>query len=280
MNAETRLAEIYEAIVGSGIRVLVMGGHAVRFYGIDRTTIDYDLHLASVDWERLPDVLRRFFLARQESFEEAQSWRPDDFRRFVIGRLPDGREEKLEFWRRNHLLAPFKDLYERRCEGLYGGKRLAFLGLKDLIQSKETEREDDWRDIELLEEIQDDRLRANTGDPEGIVISLSELRSRKGFERAVSDKFFQNPELVEEAWNRAKNPITLAYLCPYLPKSATAASIQPASMMNEIIEIHLRKTTPGSARHMALGEAVRRLYKRHAMEADRRDKMAKGPGKI
>ncbi len=103
MNAETRLAEIYEAMVGSGIRTLVMGGHAVRFYGIDRTTIDYDLHLASADWEKLPDVLRRFFLARQESFEEAPSWRPDDFRRFVIGRLPDGREEKLEFWRRTPL---------------------------------------------------------------------------------------------------------------------------------------------------------------------------------
>jgi hypothetical protein len=35
--------------------------------------------------------------------------------------------------------------------------------------------------------------------------------------------------------------------------------------------------TPGSARHLALVEAVRRLYRREAMEADRADKEASPP---
>lgn len=86
-------------------------------------------------------------------FHEGVSWRPDSFRRFVLGRLPDGREERLEFWRRNHLLAPFDELHARRTEGAYGGETIAFIGLDDLIRSKETEREDDWRDVSLLEEL-------------------------------------------------------------------------------------------------------------------------------
>jgi hypothetical protein len=49
VNAEERLSSIYEAIASSGIRALVMGGHAVRFYGVERTT--YDFHLVHPDWE-------------------------------------------------------------------------------------------------------------------------------------------------------------------------------------------------------------------------------------
>lgn len=39
---------------------------------------------------------------------------------------------------------------------------VAFLGIDDLIRSKETEREDDWRDVALLEEIADERLRTRS----------------------------------------------------------------------------------------------------------------------
>ncbi len=46
MNPAVRLAEIVTALEQVGLTVLVMGGHAVRYYGIDRNTIDYDLHLS------------------------------------------------------------------------------------------------------------------------------------------------------------------------------------------------------------------------------------------
>ena len=46
MNAALRLAEIVTALEQVGVTVLVMGGHAVRYYGIDRNTIDYDLPLS------------------------------------------------------------------------------------------------------------------------------------------------------------------------------------------------------------------------------------------
>ena len=88
------------------------------------------------------------------------TWRPEDFARFEIGRLPDGREEWLEFWLHNHLLPRFAELWLRHERGIYGDREIAFLSLSDLIRSKETEREGDWTDVSLLEEIQDARKLA------------------------------------------------------------------------------------------------------------------------
>lgn len=45
MNIETRLAEILTALDRERAVYLVMGGHAARYYGVQRTTADYDLHL-------------------------------------------------------------------------------------------------------------------------------------------------------------------------------------------------------------------------------------------
>src|SRR5262249_36652269 len=116
-----------------------MGGHAVRYYGLARNTIDFDLHLAPDGWDLLTSRLVASGLFAQAPIE-GPSWRPDSFRRFQVGRLEDGREEWLEFWRTNHLLRTFDELATRHEDGEYGGRRLPFLGLPDLIRSKETER--------------------------------------------------------------------------------------------------------------------------------------------
>lgn len=277
LNADERLAEICEAIVGSGMRVLVMGGHAVRFYGVERTTIDYDLHLTGADWERLEEVLERA-LSLPSPIVEGPSWRPRDFRRFVLGRLSDGREERLECWRQNHLLAPFSELYTRRSEGTYGGRTLAFLGLKDLIRSKETEREDDWRDIELLEEILDERLKAKATDAAGRIACLSELRSRRGFESALRTGLLEDRALVTRAGTLTSHPVPRAYLEPFshppLQGLSSSDDDRGSTMIDEILRGPLRRVEPGSSRHLALVEAVRRLYKRSAMDADRKDKLS------
>ena len=108
MNPESRLAEIVSALEGAGIPCLVMGGHAVRFYGLSRNTIDFDLHLAPDSWAELSSRLAGTPLFAGKPVLEGPSWRPNSFRRFLIGRLPDGREEWLEFWCENHLLPSFR----------------------------------------------------------------------------------------------------------------------------------------------------------------------------
>ena len=59
MTSEERLAALVAGLHSVGASCLVMGGHAVRFYGLERNTIDFDLHLAPERWNDLPDLLRR-----------------------------------------------------------------------------------------------------------------------------------------------------------------------------------------------------------------------------
>ena len=278
MTSEERLAALYAAIRELGLPCLVMGGHAVRFYGVDRTTIDYDMHL-SVDaevWADLPATLLRSPVFAAAPPREGPSWRPSDFRRFVVGTLPDGREERLEFWRRNHLLAPFDELWARREEALNRGRVVAFLGISDLIRSKETEREEDWRDVALLEEISDERNLLGARDRPAQVQALVRLRSRRGYETAARAGLLAMASLVADAARQARHPVSLAYLAPSLRDLQLPATVpEPIAAL---LFGPLRVVTAGSARHLALVEATRRLYRSRAMAADRADKERALPG--
>lgn len=59
MNPEERLAAIVTALESVGLSCLVMGGHAVRYYGLNRHTNDFDLTLAPDGWDDLADRLAR-----------------------------------------------------------------------------------------------------------------------------------------------------------------------------------------------------------------------------
>jgi hypothetical protein len=97
VTPDARLAEVVSELEAVGISCLVMGGHAVRFYGRFRYTNDVDLHVAPDQWDDLPARLARTNLFAGGAISEGPSWRPGAFRRFQIGTLPDSREEWLEF---------------------------------------------------------------------------------------------------------------------------------------------------------------------------------------
>jgi hypothetical protein len=265
LSIEARAAELYHLIRQVGFRSLMMGDHAVRYYGLERRTVDYDLQVAidPKDWATLQHRLLES--GRLASVDEGHSWRPRDFRRYVIGVLPDGREERLEFWRTNHLLAPFEEAWTRREEGTYGGRSVAFLGLEDLIRSKETERDDDWADVRILEEIADERRAADSHTRDGRVRMLGALRSRRGFELAQQRGFLEDPIVIAEALRLATCPITHAYLAPY-PGGG------PDSEVTDVLQRALGTVTPGSAKHLALVEAARNRYQLAAAAADRAEK--------
>jgi hypothetical protein len=272
VTSDERLAALYTELRELGVPCLVMGGHAVRFHGVDRNTIDYDFHLALAadEWTGLHVLLRRsrsLTAAREEP-----SWRPADFRRFSIGRLPDGRDELFECWRRNHLLRPFEELHAARAEGPYGGRTVAFLGLADLIRSKETEREDDWRDVALLEEIADARNLASASSPRDAAAALRQLRSRRGYDAARARGLLAQREALVAAAGAPVNVMAAAFLAPHAPRELAWPAQEDASLL-ELADA-LRRVAPASPRHLALVEAVRRLYRRAAMEADRADKEA------
>ena len=58
MSADQRLASLMRALSGAGIEALVMGGHAVRYYGIDRNTIDFDVVASVATTDELRSRLR------------------------------------------------------------------------------------------------------------------------------------------------------------------------------------------------------------------------------
>jgi hypothetical protein len=267
-----RLATIVAALEAAGLRCLVMGGHAVRYYGFERNTVDFDLHLADEGWDELPTRLAKTALAAAGPLPEGNSWRPGAFRRFLIGRLADGREEWLEFWRANHLLPPFPELYGRREEGLYGGRVLAFLSLADLIRSKETERESDWDDVGVLEEFLDARLFASVAQGRtDLSRTLIELRSRKGFERLYQDNYLSDAKAVSHAAAAATTPMGWAYLRPF----SNGPVGPPAGFLVEpVVASRLETVTPASGLHLSLVELVRRQYKRTRQADDAADKQA------
>ena len=97
MSAEQRLAEVVTALEAAGVGCLVMGGHAVRYYGLDRLTDDFDLQLAPDCFKDLTDRLARSEWLRARKLVEVPSWRADNFRRFQIGVLPSTSRTR---WRR------------------------------------------------------------------------------------------------------------------------------------------------------------------------------------
>jgi hypothetical protein len=273
VNPAERLAQIVTALEQVGLTVLVMGGHAVRYYGLDRNTIDYDLLLAPADWDELAARLTRSALAAGQPLSEGSSWRPGSFRRFLLGRLTDGRDEWLEFWRDNHLLPPFAELYGRREQGTFGERAISFVSLPDLIRSKETERDKDWQDIGFLEEFHDSRLfnqvRAGTlPAPQ----ALSQVRSLRGLERFLQAGILNDPAIVQPALLQTQLSITQAILLPFV---GTAAVPPIASVpMEPVVVNRLRTVAPASPLHLALVEVVRRQYKLAMQNADAADKQA------
>jgi hypothetical protein len=168
------------------------------------------------------------------------------------------------------LLPSFAESQERQERGTYGGHELRFLSLKDLIRSKETERESDWSDVAILEEVLDGRHLAHAESAEGQVRFLSNLRSRRGFEDGLRRGSFGAEEVVRQAIAECRHPVSFAFLMPFVGDAA-----QPEDLLVKVDEAYLsplRKAEPGGAKHVALVEVVRRAYKRWATDADRRDK--------
>jgi hypothetical protein len=272
VNPEERLAAVARALESVGLSCLIMGGHAVRFYGLRRHTNDFDLTLAPAGWDDLAGRLARTGLFPATGPVEGNSWRPGAFRRFLLGNLADGQEEWLEFWRGNHLLAPFADLFARREVGAYGGRPLAFLSLPDLIRSKETERAKDWEDVSYLEEFLDARLHARgVAGTITVADALAQVRSRRGFDTYLADNRFADAEAVRTALGRTTNPITQAFLLPWAPAAVTATPVVP---IEPVVERKLRSVGPGSSLHRSLIEVVRRQYKVFCQDRDRTDKEA------
>jgi hypothetical protein len=271
MTGDEKLARLVADLTMAGLHSLVMGGHAVRYYGVERNTNDFDLCAGVVSMGELRELLQS--VQELRGSKEGPSWRPDDFARFEIGKLPDGREEWLEFWVHNHLLDSYDELAARQEKGTYGGGEVAFLSLEDLLRSKETERENDWADIALLEEVLDSRHLSKAGEAAGLERLLSTLRSRRGFDLAIAAGHFADVAVVERAATQCSHPVSFAFLAPLIKQLPILPRLRVP--IDSFLLEKLHNVPFGESQHRAIVEVVRRGYKRWAMEVDRQDKQSK-----
>jgi hypothetical protein len=247
----------------AGVRCLIMGGQAVRHYGIDRNTDDFDFQINVANSDEIINRLAESRLFANRRIVPGASWRQADFFRFEIGKLPSGKEEWMEFWIRNHLLSSFEDAFGRREEEKIGNVTLTYMALPDLIRSKETERDQDWLDVNLLEEELDQRNLAKISKV-GPIEALANLRTRRGYERAESLGLFKNHDDVKQALRIAQHPATRAFLIPFAREGELA--VEPA------LARAIQSVQPGTSRHIALVHTVRLLYQTAAKAADHEDK--------
>lgn len=96
--------------------------------------------------------------------------------------------------------------------------------------------------------------------------SLSQLRSQRGYAAARARGWLDDPATLAEARRLARHPVSLAFLSAGQPAAATVARLP------EVLAHALAGAAPGSARHLALVEAVRRHHKLACVAKDRADK--------
>jgi hypothetical protein len=97
----------------------------------------------------------------------------------------------------------------------------------------------------------------------------SQLRSRRGFERAEVAGLPAQTANLAQAISLAVHPVTCAYLLPYARRFGVGV---PKASLDPTVWDVLGDIAPGSARHLAVVEAVRLAYQRAAKAADQADK--------
>lgn len=112
------------------VEYLVVGAHALAWYGHPRLTgdLDFFVGVSQANAEKLLAVLREFgFGSTLESSEELRT-AP---RVFMLGRLPYRIDLLTEI-----AGVPFEEAWRRRVPGVLGGVAVHFLSLEDYVANK------------------------------------------------------------------------------------------------------------------------------------------------
>jgi predicted nucleotidyltransferase len=140
--------EFLNALISTGTRFLLVGGHAVAFLGEPRLTEDLDVFVEAspANAERLRQALELFGFG---SLAPAVKQLATPNRIFMLGRKP---------WRIDVLTGisgvDFRRAWRRRREVDFEGIRLPVIGLEDLLANKRASgRLKDLADVEALERL-------------------------------------------------------------------------------------------------------------------------------
>lgn len=145
MNISSDFKDLLRVFAASGVRFLVVGAHAVGYYGRPRATGDFDVWIdpAKDNARRVHDALRVFGAPIEHlSIEDLMG---DDLI-YQMGIAPN----RIDILTGLSGLQ-FADAWPRRSEAKIDGLDVAFIGKDDLILNKRaTGRVRDLADVEML----------------------------------------------------------------------------------------------------------------------------------
>ena len=134
------LAHVCSLLNKHNVRYMIVGGHACILHGLVRTTEDVDVLV-----EESEDNYRRVITALSEMEDgAARELTPRDFQDNVVVKVAD--EVEVDVSRRAWKVA-YVDAKDTICYTEIDGVRIPYAGLKSLIASKETYREQDRADL-------------------------------------------------------------------------------------------------------------------------------------
>jgi len=134
------LARVCSLLNKHGAQYMIVGGHACILHGLVRTTEDVDILI-----EESEDNYRQVIAALSEMEDgAARELTPQDFQDNVVVKVAD--EVEVDISRRAWKVA-YVDAKDSICYAEIDGVRIPYAGLKSLIASKETYREQDRADL-------------------------------------------------------------------------------------------------------------------------------------
>ena len=124
-----------------------MGGWAAIAHGLPRTTLDVDIFIRpdSENASRLVNALS------EVGFGTAKELTPEEILRRRIFLFAD--QIRVDIFTRPAGIGDFNACWQRRQERTVGTVSIPFLGLEDLIRSKQTGRPQDEADVAALREL-------------------------------------------------------------------------------------------------------------------------------
>ncbi|CAN5472839.1 nucleotidyl transferase AbiEii/AbiGii toxin family protein [soil metagenome] len=143
------LKELLKLFNSRGIEYVIIGAHALAFYGHPRFTEDLDLWLSQSKEtaKHLSDALKEFGIPMESGGEEA--WVQE--RQMIRMGLPPNRVDLLNFGAD----IPFEEIWSRRVSSVLEGVPVQYISKADFIRSKQDAgRPKDLLDLQELSEFQ------------------------------------------------------------------------------------------------------------------------------
>jgi hypothetical protein len=177
---DPRTSTVLKAMAEGGVQCLLTGGQACVIYGAAEFSKDVDfVVLADTDnFSRIESVARRLDAEIIAVPTMRKSHLDEGLAIHLRCRLPAIADFRIDLMSRMRGVSPFPELWDRRTTFRSGELEIHVMGVRDLVQSKKTQRAKDWPMIQRLLEVHYlQRRHADQPSGDDVDLWLREMRT-------------------------------------------------------------------------------------------------------